>query len=286
MADLRIENSVRHETTRIVATESRRLTAAAAMTAVLAAGCSSGMSPVETASPALTRAADADAPNAPRPTIVLVHGAWADASSWDGVTENLLDAGYEVRAIANPLENLITDAEYVADFLDTLTGPIVLVGHSYGGAVITNAAAGNRHVKALVYVDAAAPDVGEANGSLSGADSVLNRKPPRRSSSTRCSYPGAPAGAADLYLRKNDLPARTSPTTSRRRSPLGCGRSQRSRLHRGVRDARRSTPPGRRSRRGTSSAAATRSSRPSRRRPWPVGLTRKSRCSPGAPTSP
>ncbi len=189
------------------------LTAAAAMIAVLAGACSSTTSPADTASTSVSQAADTDAPKAPRPTVVLVHGAWADASSWDGVTETLLGEGYDVRAIANPLENLVTDAEYVADFLDSLTGPIVLVGHSYGGAVITNAAAGNRHVKALVYVDAAAPDVGEANGSLSGADSVLNRRP-QNQLFDKLPYPGAPHGAADLYLRKkifvenfaNDLP--------------------------------------------------------------------------------
>jgi len=147
------------------------------------------------------------------PTIVLVHGAWADASSWTGVTESLLAAGYDVRAIANPVEDLTTDSEYVADFLDTLKGPVVLVGHSYGGSVITNAAAGSRQVKALVYVDAAAPDVGETNGSLSGKDSVLNRKPVAELFDS-LPYPGAPPGAADLYLRKdffvndfaNDLP--------------------------------------------------------------------------------
>ena len=149
----------------------------------------------------------------PRPTVVLVHGAWEDASSWNGVTESLLAAGYDVRAIANPVEDLTTDAEYVADFLKTLTGPVVLVGHSYGGSVITNAAAGIRKVKALVYVDAAAPDVGETNGSLSGSDSVLNRKP-ESELFDKLPYPGAPPGAADLYLRKdifiqhfaNDLP--------------------------------------------------------------------------------
>ena len=141
-------------------------------------------------------------PDGPRPTVVLVHGAWADASSWNGVTTSLLADGYDVRAIANPVENLTTDAEYVADFLDSLNGPIVLVGHSYGGAVITNAAAGNRQVKALVYVDAAAPDVGETNGSLSGADSVLSRKP-QSELFDKLPYPGAPPGAADLYLRKD-----------------------------------------------------------------------------------
>jgi pimeloyl-ACP methyl ester carboxylesterase len=83
--------------------------------------------------------------------------------------KSLQASGYTVRAIANPLQNLTTDSETVDDFLKTLSGPIVLVGHSYGGSVITNAAAGNPNVKALVYVDAAAPDVGETNGSLSGA---------------------------------------------------------------------------------------------------------------------
>jgi pimeloyl-ACP methyl ester carboxylesterase len=152
-------------------------------------------------------------PDGPRPTVVLVHGAWADASSWNGVTESLLAAGYDVRAIANPVEDLTTDAEYVADFLNSLTGPVVLVGHSYGGSVITNAAAGSRKVKALVYVDAAAPDVGETNGSLSGTDSVLSRKP-ETELFDKLPYPRAPPGAADLYLRKdifiqnfaNDLP--------------------------------------------------------------------------------
>jgi pimeloyl-ACP methyl ester carboxylesterase len=141
------------------------------------------------------------APNAMRPTVVLVHGAWADASSWNGVTGFLLAEGYDVRAIANPLEDLTTDAEYVAEFLNSVPGPIVLVGHSYGGSVITNAAAGCHKVKALVYVDAAAPDVGETTGSLSGADSVLNRKPKSQLFDT-LSYPGAPPGATDLNLQK------------------------------------------------------------------------------------
>ena len=100
--------------------------------------------------------------------MVLVHGAWADTSSWDGEVSALLKQGYDVRAIANPLENLTTDARLLRNFLATLSGPIVLVGHSYGGSVITNAAAGNPNIKALVYVDATAPDVGETNGSLSG----------------------------------------------------------------------------------------------------------------------
>ena len=78
-----------------------------------------------------------------KPAVVLVHGAWADASSWSGEVSTLQAAGYNVRAIANPLQDLTTDSEYVADYLKTIHGPVVLAGHSYGGAVITNAAAGN-----------------------------------------------------------------------------------------------------------------------------------------------
>jgi pimeloyl-ACP methyl ester carboxylesterase len=88
-----------------------------------------------------------------RPTVVLVHGAWADASSWSGEVTTLQAAGYDVRAIANPLQDLTTDSQYVADYLKTIHGPVVLAGHSYGGAVITNAAAGLANVRALVYVD-------------------------------------------------------------------------------------------------------------------------------------
>jgi pimeloyl-ACP methyl ester carboxylesterase len=137
-----------------------------------------------------------------KPTVVLVHGAWADASSWSGEVAILQQAGYDVRAIANPLQDLTTDAEYVADYLKTISGPIVLVGHSYGGAVITNAAAGLGNVKALVYVDAAAPAPGETNGQLSGANSILAKDTPGQLFSTT-SYPGAPAGASELYLKEN-----------------------------------------------------------------------------------
>ena len=142
-----------------------------------------------------------------------MQGAWADASSWAGEVRLLQRAGVRVRAIANPVEDLTTDARYVADFLQTIRGPIVLVGHSYGGAVITNAGAGLAGVKALVYVDAAAPAPGETNGQLSGSRSVLTRGTPAKPYKTvpRPSY--AP-GAHELYLRKpvfvedfaNDLP--------------------------------------------------------------------------------
>jgi pimeloyl-ACP methyl ester carboxylesterase len=141
-------------------------------------------------------------PGRRKPTVVLVHGAWADASSWNGEVAILQAAGYDARAIANPLQDLTTDSEYVADFVRTIAGPVVLVGHSYGGAVITNAAAGLSNVKALVYVDAAAPAPGQTNGQLSGASSILNKlKPSQLFDST--TYPGAPAGASELYLKEN-----------------------------------------------------------------------------------
>jgi pimeloyl-ACP methyl ester carboxylesterase len=137
-----------------------------------------------------------------KPAVVLVHGAWADASSWNGEVAILQAAGYDARAIANPLQDLTTDSEYVADFVKTITGPVVLVGHSYGGSVITNAAAGLPNVKALVYVDAAAPAPGQTTGQLSGAGSIMNKlKPSQLFDST--TYPGAPAGASELYLKEN-----------------------------------------------------------------------------------
>ncbi|MEB8342186.1 alpha/beta fold hydrolase [Streptomyces endophyticus] len=97
-----------------------------------------------------------------RPTVVLVHGVFADASGWNAVTARLLRAGFPVIAPANPLRDLAGDAAYVRSVLDTIPGPLILVGHSYGGEVITNAARGHAGVKALVYVAAFAPDEGES----------------------------------------------------------------------------------------------------------------------------
>jgi pimeloyl-ACP methyl ester carboxylesterase len=87
------------------------------------------------------------------PTVVLVHGAWADGSSWDGVTSRLERAGYSVVVTANPLRGLKSDSTYLASILKTINGPIVLVGHSYGGAVITNAAVGASNALALAAVE-------------------------------------------------------------------------------------------------------------------------------------
>ncbi|MEU4338175.1 alpha/beta hydrolase [Micromonospora lupini] len=103
----------------------------------------------------------------PEPTIVLVHGAFADSSSWNGVIERL-GAAYNVVAAANPLRSVAGDAAYVRDVARGTGGPVVLVGHSYGGMVITQAAAGDTSVRALVYVNAFAPDTGESGLSLSG----------------------------------------------------------------------------------------------------------------------
>ena len=102
----------------------------------------------------------------PKPTVVLIHGGFADASNWNGVVTRLEKEGYPVMAPANPLRGIPTDATYIHSVLASIKGPIILVGHSYGGAVITNAAAGNPNVKALVYVAAFMPDTGEKLGDL------------------------------------------------------------------------------------------------------------------------
>src|ERR1700692_4133361 len=124
--------------------------------------------PLSRVAPASTAKAAA-AGDGPKPTIVLVHGAWADTSSWDGVIQRLQADGYTVYAPPNPLQGLAYDPAYLADFLHSISGPVVLVGHSYGGAVITNAAAGDNQVKALVYVDAFAPAQGETLAQLLAA---------------------------------------------------------------------------------------------------------------------
>lgn len=97
-----------------------------------------------------------------RPTVVLVHGAFADASSWAGVTQRLEAAHVPVRAIVNPLRGVATDAAYVAAVIEQIPGPVLAVGHSYGGAVLTNAVTKNPNVRGLVYVAAFAPDEGES----------------------------------------------------------------------------------------------------------------------------
>jgi pimeloyl-ACP methyl ester carboxylesterase len=141
----------------------------------------------------------------PKPTIVLEHGAWADGSSWDGVIGLLQADGYTVYAPPNPLRGVANDSATLSDFLKTITGPVILVGHSYGGMVITNAATGDPNVKALVYIDAFIPAQGDTAfgltvaqpGSCVGSANAFLAVP----------YPGAPAGDFDTYLKAGpDLP--------------------------------------------------------------------------------
>jgi pimeloyl-ACP methyl ester carboxylesterase len=124
---------------------------------------------------------------------VLVHGDWADASSWTSVIQRLQRKGFTAVAPPNLLRGPVTDAPYLASYLKSISGPIVLVAHSYGGFVATNAATGNDNVKALVYIDAFAPDEGETAGELVARghscvdENALNQVP----------YDGG----VDLYLR-------------------------------------------------------------------------------------
>jgi pimeloyl-ACP methyl ester carboxylesterase len=167
----------------------------------------------------------AGAGGGPRPTIVLVHGAWANSASWDGVIQRLQADGYTVDAPPNPLQGLAYDPAWLDDFLHSISGPIVLVGHSYGGAVITNAATGDDQVKALVYVDAFAPAQGETLAQLlaaypgsCAAPANLNVVP----------FPGAPAGVGDAYIKQsvfascmaNGLPASQAQVSAATQSPL------------------------------------------------------------------
>lgn len=103
-----------------------------------------------------------------KPTVVLVHGAFAGSSSWNNVTTRLLARGYPVIAVANPLRGVKSDATYLVDVLGSISGPVILVGHSYGGNVISNIPTANTNVRALVFVSGVAPDVGESAAMLAG----------------------------------------------------------------------------------------------------------------------
>ena len=144
-----------------------------------------------------------------KPSVVLVHGAWADTSSWSSVIKHLQDEGFTAYAFANPLRGLASDSAYLASFLSTISGPIILVGHSYGGAVITNAATGNSNVKALIYIDAFAPDNGESLGSLSSVP-----PPPGQPASCLSGDPTQifnfvplPNQDVDLYVKQSLFPS-------------------------------------------------------------------------------
>jgi pimeloyl-ACP methyl ester carboxylesterase len=137
-----------------------------------------------------------------KPTIVLVHGAWADGSSWNPVSAELQAQGFTVLTPPNLLRGVSPDAAYVASFLaQRTTGPVILVGHSYGGVVITNAGTGGGDVKALVYVNAFIPEVGEnVFGILGGSGSALDVPDPTTVLDL-VGYPGAPEGDVEAFLK-------------------------------------------------------------------------------------
>jgi pimeloyl-ACP methyl ester carboxylesterase len=140
-------------------------------------------------------------PVATNTTIVLVHGAFAESSSWGAVIPKLAEKGYRVIAAANPLRSLKGDSEYVATVLKGIKGPVVLVGHSYGGAVISNAASGRENVKALVYIDGYAPEAGES------AVSISNRFPGGTLGSALAPPVTLPDGGKDLYIQEDKFRA-------------------------------------------------------------------------------
>ncbi len=164
---------------------------------------------------------------AARPTIVLVHGAWADSGSWDAVVQRLQHDGYTVDVPPNPLMGLTIDDATISGFLQTVSGPVVLVGHSYGGAVITNAADGHTQVKALVYVDAFIPDQGQTIQSLLGAGSCFAVADPSKVFNF-VQFPSAAAGVVDAYVKQdvfrdcfaNGLPANEGAALAATQRPL------------------------------------------------------------------
>ena len=140
------------------------------------------------------------APTAGTPTVVLVHGAFAESASWNGVVANLKHRGYPVIAVANPLRGLQEDAEYLRSVLDSLSGPVVIAGHSYGGSVMSEAADGAAGVEALVYIASFNLEVGESTAELAAKfpggelGSALNPVP----------FPTADGGTGtDLYIQQD-----------------------------------------------------------------------------------
>jgi pimeloyl-ACP methyl ester carboxylesterase len=161
-----------------------------------------------------------------KPTIVLVRGAFADASSWNGVIERLQQEGYTVIAPPNPLRGVAADSAYLASFLNQIDGPVQLTGHSYGGAVITNAATSASNVVGLVYVAAFAPDGGENLGDVENGstDSVLNATlvqytyPTGRDGETSVEFAINPARIREAFAA--DLPAETTALMAATQRPV------------------------------------------------------------------
>jgi pimeloyl-ACP methyl ester carboxylesterase len=157
-----------------------------------------------------------------KPTIVLEHGAWADGSSWDGVITRLQKDGYTVDVPPHPLRGVASDSAYLASYLATVPGPIVLVGHSYGGFVTTNAATGNENVKALVYVDAYIPAQGDT------LNSITAQFPGSQVTPAALNFVPSPVGVTDAYIKPsmfrgilaNDLSARQAAELAATQQPI------------------------------------------------------------------
>ena len=139
------------------------------------------------------------------PTIVFVHGAWADASGFDGSIRALRDRGYTAIGAANPMRHLTGDAASLAGLLGTISGPIVLVGHSYGGAVLSNAATGNQQVQALVFIAGWMPDEGESIQQLLESEVFGDSLVPAALRPVPFTNPDGSEGV-DLYLDRELFP--------------------------------------------------------------------------------
>ena len=141
-----------------------------------------------------------------KPTIVLVHGAWADGSGWNAVAGELQKQGFTVLIPPNLLRGVGIDAPYIASVLaQRTTGPVVLVGHSYGGVVISNAATGGGDVRALVYVDAFIPDEGETVFQILGGSGSAIAVPDPTTVLDLVGYPGAPEGDVEAFLKADTV---------------------------------------------------------------------------------
>jgi pimeloyl-ACP methyl ester carboxylesterase len=157
-----------------------------------------------------------------KPTIVLVHGAFQDATSWQGVIRLLQADGYPVIAWANPLRSVKADSSYLASLIDSVNGPVILVGHSIGGMSITNAATGKDNVKGLVFVAALAPDAGET------ANDLLSKFPGATTGPALAPPVTLANGAHDLYVQPEkfhdqfaaDVPAATATMIAATQRPL------------------------------------------------------------------
>ncbi|MFI6060700.1 alpha/beta hydrolase [Streptomyces sp. NPDC051286] len=169
-----------------------------ALVSAAAAAAGAGLTAVPAAPAAAAGTASTPGQDGSKSTVVLVHGAFADASSWSPVTERLQRCGHQVIAVPNPLRGLAHDAAQVAARLAAVPGPVVLAGHSYGGAVITQAAAAAANVRALVYIAAFMPDAGEVLGELAGRFPGSQLE----AALTPVPVPGPEGGpTADLYIR-------------------------------------------------------------------------------------